>query len=99
MVTSLGISLSLSLAVTSISIALVTSIGLDIDHLGVMSDHLGGLADLGMDLLAVLGDDVLALLNVGGVNHNIVLLMTLLPLLLDGLLVTFPLHILLTVRT
>jgi len=99
MVTSLSISLSLSLAVTSISIALVTSIGLDIDHLGVMSDHLGGLADLGMDLLAVLGDDVLALLNVGGVNHNIILLVTLLPLFLDGLLVTFPLHILLTVRT
>ena len=58
MVTSLRISLSLSLAVTSISIALVTSIGLDIDNLGVMSDNLGGLADLGMDLLAVLGDDV-----------------------------------------
>ena len=33
MLTSLGISLSLPLAVTSVSISLVTSIGLDIDNL------------------------------------------------------------------
>ena len=99
MVTSLGISLSLSLAVTSVSVSLVTSIGLDIDNLGVVSDHMGGLADLGVDLLAVLGDNVLALLNVGRVDHNVVLLVTLLPLLLDGLLVTLPVHLLLTVGT
>ena len=58
-----------------------------------------GFADLGVNLLSVLGDDVLALLNVGRVNHNIILLVALLPLILDGLLVTLPLHVLLTVRT
>ena len=99
MVTSLGISLSLSLAVMSVSVSLVTSIGLDIDNLGVVSDHMGGLADLGVDLLAVLGDNVLALLNVGRVDNNVVLLVTLLPLLLDGLLVALSVHLLLTVRT
>ena len=96
MVTSLGISLSLSLAVMSVSVSLVTSIGLDIDNLGVVSDHMGGLADLGVDLLAVLGDNVLALLNVGRVDNNVVLLVTLLPLLLDGLLVALLLHVLVT---
>ena len=38
--------------------------------------------------VAVLGHDVLALLNVGGVHDGVILLMTDLPLVLDGLLVT-----------
>ena len=78
MVTSLGISLSLSLAV-SVTMS---------DHMGVMTNNSGALMNLLRDGVAVLGHDVLALLNVGGVHDGVVLLMADLPLVLDGLLVT-----------
>ena len=76
MVTSLGISLSLSLAVMSVS-----------NNLGVMTDNSGAVVNLLGHGVAVLGDDVLALLNVGGVHDGVVLLVTDLPLVLDGPLV------------
>ena len=76
MVTSLGISLSLSLAVMSVS-----------NNLGVMTDNSGAVVNLLGHGVAVLGDDVLALLYVGGVHDGVVLLVADLPLVLDGPLV------------
>merc|ERR1711970_1381464 len=71
---------SLPLAVASMA---VTS---DASHnLGVMADNSGGVMHLCVDLLGVCC-----------VNLNIELLVTFLPLLLDGLLLALPLHILLT---
>ena len=88
MVTSLGISLSLSLAMMSVS-----------NNLGVMTNNSGAVVNLLGDGVAVLGDDVLALLGVGGVHDGVVLLVALLPVLLDGLLMTFLLHVLLAPGT
>ena len=68
MVTSLGISLSLSLAVMSVS-----------NNLGVMTDNSGAVVNLLGHGVTVLGDDVLALLNVGGVHNGIVDLVANLP--------------------
>ena len=63
LVTVSGISLSLSLAV-------VTSL----DNLGVVTNNSGALVNLLGHGVAVLGDDVLALLGVGGVHDGVVLL-------------------------
>ena len=41
------------------------------DNLGVMTHNGGAVVNLLGDLLAVLGDDVLALLDVGGVHHSL----------------------------
>ena len=41
------------------------------DDLGVVTNNGGAVVNLLGDLLAVLGDDVLALLNVGGVHHGL----------------------------
>ena len=41
------------------------------DDLGVMTHNGGAVVNLLGDLLAVLGDDVLALLDVGGVHHSL----------------------------
>jgi len=76
-----GLSLSVSISVPLVVAASMT------DNLGVMSDDSRAVMNLLVGLLAVLGHDVLALLDVGGVHDNIVLLMALLPLVLDGLLV------------
>merc|ERR1712105_37902 len=70
MVTSLGISLSLSLAVMSVS-----------NNLGVMTDNSGAVVNLLGHGVAVLGHDVLALLGVGGVHNGVVLLVALLVIL------------------
>jgi len=85
---------SLPLAVTSLAVASIVT-----NDLGVMTNNVRALMDLGVNLLAVLGDNLLALLGVGGVDLHVILLMTLLPLLLDGLLVTLPLVILATLGT
>ena len=85
---------SLPLAVTALAVSSIVA-----DDLGVVTHHVRALVDLGVDLLAVLGDNLLALLGVGGVDLHVILLMTLLPLLLDGLLVTLPLVILATLGT
>ena len=74
---SLGVSISVPLVVT------VTSM----DDLGVVSNDSGAVMHLLVCLLAVLGHDVLALLDVGGVHDDIVLGVALLPLVLDWLLV------------
>ena len=76
MVISLGISLSLPRAVMSVS-----------NNLGVVTNNSGAVVNLLGDGVAVLGHDVLALLNVGGVNNGVVLLVAHLPLVLDGPLV------------
>ena len=76
MVTSLGISLSLPLAVMTVS-----------NNLGVVTNNSGAVVNLLGDGVAVLGDDVLALLDVGGVNDGVVLLVADLSLVLDGPLV------------
>ena len=57
------------------------------DDLGVVSNNRGAVVDLLVCLLAVLGHDVLALLDVGRVHDDIVLGVALLPLVLDWLLV------------
>merc|ERR1719150_1783755 len=57
------------------------------DDLRIVSNVSGAVMHLLVCLLAVLGHNVLALLDVGGVHDNIVLLMALLPLVLDWLLV------------
>jgi len=92
MVTSLGISLSLSLAVMSVS-----------NNLGVMTNNSGAVVNLLGDLLAVLGHDVLALLDVGGVHNGVVLLVTNLSghlaLVLLGDLVALSVNLLLTLGT
>ena len=41
------------------------------DNLGVMAHNRGAVVNLLGDLLAVLGDDVLALFDVGGVHHSL----------------------------
>ena len=70
-ISGLGISLSLSLAI-SVSMA---------DDLGVVTDDSAGAVDLLVSLLAVLCDNVLALLNVGGVHDGVILLVALLVVL------------------
>ena len=45
-----------------------------VDDLGVMADHRGAAVDLLVCLLAVLGHDVLALLDVGRVHDGVILL-------------------------
>ena len=47
-----------------------------VDDLGVVADHRGAAVDLLVCLLAVLGHDVLALLDVGRVHHHVVLFVT-----------------------
>ena len=42
-----------------------------VDNLGVMTNNSRAVVNLLGDLLAVLGDDVLALLDVGGVHHSL----------------------------
>merc|ERR1719443_2892084 len=68
---------SLPLSVTALAVSSIVA-----DDLGVVTNHVGALVDLGVDLLAVLGHNLLALLGVGGVDLNVVFLVTLLPLLL-----------------
>ena len=71
---SLGISLSLPLAITMSSITSVASV----DQLAVVTNHVRAVVDPLVHLVALLGDDVLAVFNVGGVNDCLVGLMTLL---------------------
>ena len=70
----------------SIGVPLAISVTMR-DDLGVVTNNSGALVNLLGDRVAVLGDDVLALLNVGGVHDGVVLLVADLPLVLDGPLV------------
>ena len=70
----------------SISISLVVSMTLH--HLGIMTNNSAAVVHLLAGLVALGGHDLLALLNVGGVDPDVVLGVTLLPLILHWLLVT-----------
>jgi len=85
--------------VTGLSLSLAISVSMMTDDTGVVANNSGAVVNLLVGLMALLGDDVLALLDVGGVHDGVVLLVALLPLLLDGLLMTFLLHVLLTPGT
>merc|ERR1719342_339151 len=68
----------------SVSLSISMSMG---DNLGVMTDNSRAMVDLLVCLLAVLGHNILALLNVGCINNDIIFFMTFLSLVLDWLLV------------
>ena len=69
-----------------------------VDDLRVVTNNSGAVVHLLAGLLAVLGHDVLALLDVGRVHHHVVLLVALLPVVLLRHLVALLLHMLLAVR-
>ena len=73
----LSLSLSVPFVVTMTSV----------DNLGVMSNDGGAVMNLLVSLLAVLGHNVLALLDVGRVHHHVVLLVALLVVHIVALLV------------
>ena len=73
-----------SISWLSISISLVVS---TLHHLGVVANNSAAVVHLLAHLLAVLGHDLLAVLDVGGVDLDVVLGVALLPLLLLGSLV------------
>merc|ERR1719187_2939612 len=77
---SLGISFSLGLSIClplSITISSITSVASG-DQLAVMTDHTRGVVDPLVYLVTLLGDDVLAVFDVGGVDDCLVCLMALL---------------------
>jgi len=77
---SLGISFSLGLSIClplSITISSITSVASG-DQLAVMTDHIRALVDPLVHLVTLLGDDVLAVFDVGGVDDCLVGLMALL---------------------
>jgi len=77
---SLGISFSLGLSIClplSITISSITSVA-SVDQLAVMTDHIRALVDPLVHLVTLLGDDVLAVFDVGGVDDCLVGLMALL---------------------
>merc|ERR1719237_1754425 len=70
----LSLSLSLPLAITMSSITSVASV----DQLAVVTNHVRAVVDPLVHLVALLGDDVLAVFDVGGVDDCLVGLMALL---------------------
>ena len=85
--------------VTGLSLSLAISVSMMTDDMGVVANNSGAVVNLLVGLMALLGDDVLALLDVGSVHDGVVLLVALLPVLLDGLLMTFLLNVLLAPGT
>merc|ERR1712168_171643 len=84
-----GVSLA-SISRLSISFSLSVSLSITMtmgDNLGVMTNNSGAMVDLLVCLLAVLGHNILALLNVGCVHNDIIFFMAFLSLVLDWLLV------------
>ena len=73
---SLGISLSLSLPL-AITMSSITSVA-SVDQLAVVTNHVRAVVDPLVHLVALLGDDVLAVFDVGGVDDCLVGLMALL---------------------
>ena len=71
---SLRLSIGLPLAITMSSITSVASV----DQLAVVTNHVRAVVDPLVHLVALLGDDVLAVFDVGGVDDCLVGLMTLL---------------------
>jgi len=86
--------INMVLAVGSRRVTLVTSLSLSISTgvtsmnlLRIMTNNLGAVVNLGVLFLTVSGDNLLTLFNVGGVNNDVIFLMTFLSLVLDWLLV------------
>ena len=69
-----GAGVALAIAGFSLSLPLTVSVTMR-DNLGVVTNNSGAVVNLLADLAAVLGHDVGALLDVGGVHHKVVLLM------------------------
>jgi len=65
----LGLSICLPLSITMTSITSVASV----DQLAVMTNHTRGVVDPLVHLVALLGDDVLAVLDIGGVHDSVIL--------------------------
>jgi len=88
------------LAVRSRRVTLVTSLSLSISTgvtsmnlLRIMTNNLGAVVDLLVGLFTVSGDNFLTVFNVGGVNNDVIFLMTLLTVLLFWSLVALLLYI------
>merc|ERR1719228_2242705 len=84
-----GVSLA-SISWLSISFSLSVSLSIPMsmgDNLGVVTNDSGAMVDLFVCLLTVLGHNILALLNVGCVNNDIIFFMAFLSLVLDWFLV------------
>jgi len=79
----------------SLPLAIVTSL----DNLGVMTNNSAAVVDLGVGLLALSGEGVLALLNVGGVHNGLAHGPGHLAGVLLGDLVALPVHLLLALGT
>merc|ERR1719187_2825694 len=82
---SFGLGISLPLSITVSSMASMTSMT-SRDDLAVMSNNFGVRKNALAHLVAHLSDDILAVLDVGGVNDHIILLVTNLPRHLSGVL-------------
>merc|ERR1712243_154921 len=81
LVTSFSISLSISTGVTSMNL------------LRIMTNNLGAVVNLGVLFLTMSGDNLFTLFNVGGVDNDVIFLMTLLAVLLFWSLVALLLYI------
>merc|ERR1719187_1889527 len=70
---SLGLGLGLSICLPlSINMTSITSVA-SVDQLAVMTNHTRGVVDPLVHLVALLGDDVLAVLDIGGVHDSVIL--------------------------
>ena len=70
---SLGLGLGLSICLPlSINMTSITSVA-SVDQLAVMTNHTRGVVDPLVHLVALLGDDVLAVLDIGGVHNGVIL--------------------------
>ena len=87
-----------TLRTTGVALVSRLSLVISADNMAVVAHHMTALGHPGVGLLAVLGHNLLTFLSVGGVDDNIILLMTLLSLLLNRLLVTLLLNVLFTLR-
>ena len=70
-----------------------------VNNMGVMTNNLGAMVSLNMSLMTLLMDNILALLNVGGINNGLALLSWNLSLMLLRNLVTLVFHMVLAVRS
>ena len=79
--------------------AISISMGMVVNNMGVMTNNLGAMVSLNMSLMTLLMDNILALLNVGGINNGLALLSWNLSLMLLRNLVTLVFHMVLAVRS
>merc|ERR1712025_1385454 len=80
--------------VTSFSISLVITMGVtSMNLVRIMTNNLGAVVNLGVLFLTVSLDNFLTVFNVGGVNNDVIFLMTFLMMLLLWSLVTLLLYI------